>query len=298
MKKSIFLFLLVGITACEPVVHFQVFKVEPDNLTSLKNALVFENDQCKILYNLWERGGNIGFIFFNKTDKTIFLDKAECFFIINGIANDYFQNRTYTKSSLMGVTTSKGGAYSKSSGSQSTSSDQYAKSETNLQNALSSGILTTETTGSNISNSETNQFAENSYFSVGVHVSKGYSVAINESSIIRIPPKSFKFISEFNILTSRYFNCDLVAYPTREIKSLTFTKSNSPYIFRNRICYKLDSLDSAPIYITNSFYVSEVSNMPPNQFFYQDYETVCGERSFYQVKFRKFAAPDKFFIEY
>jgi hypothetical protein len=247
---------------------------------------------------LWERGGNIGFIFLNKTDKTIFLDKAECFFIINGIANDYFQNRTYTKSSSVGVTTSKGGAYAKSTGSQTTSSDQYGSSETNLQNALSSGILTTTTNGSSVSNSNTYQSVESILYSQSVNVSKGYSVSYNESSIIRVPPKSLKIISEFKILTSRYLNCKLYDTPQGNIHSLTFTKDDSPFVFSNRICYKVDSLGSLPIYVTNNFYVSEISNMPPKQFYYYDYETVCGKKSFDKYEFKKFESPEKFYIRY
>jgi len=299
MKKSIcFFILLIGVSACAPVSYFQVFKTGSDNLSKQKDALVYENDHCKILYNLWEAKGNIGFIIFNKTDKTIVLNKAECFFIINGISYDYFQNRIYTKSSSIGVSTSKGGTYSKSSGSQTSSSTQYAKSETNLLNALSSGMLTTETSGSNNSYSENSLYTESFFVSQGISVSKGFSISYNESSLIKIPPKSAKIISEYKILSSRYFNCDLVNYPSKEIKFLTFSKSNSPYIFTNRICYSFDSIGSVPIYITNNFYVSEISNMPIDKFYFDDYEYICGEKSYFKVKFRKFASPENFFIEY
>lgn len=298
MKNLFILLLIVGITACEPVVHFQVFKVEPNNLSLKNDALVFENDQCKIVYNLWDRGGNIGFIFLNKSDKTIFLDKAESFFIINGIANDYFQNRTYTKSSSVGVITKKGGAYAQSTGSQSSSSDQYRNSETNLQNALSSGILTTTTNGSSVTNSNTYQSVESILYSQSVNVSKGYSVSYTESPIIRIPPKSVKIISEFKIITSRYLNCSLYDSPQSKIHTLIFTKNDSPFVFSNRICYKVDSLGSSPVFVTNSFYVSEISNMPPGKFYYSDYETVCGKKSFDKMLFKKFESPDKFYIRY
>jgi hypothetical protein len=298
MKKTILYLLIIGVTACAPVSYFQVFKTDSNNLNKQKDALVFENDQCKILYNLWGSKGNVGFIFFNKTETTIILNKAECFFIINGISYDYFQNRVYTKSSSIGVSSNKGGAYTKSSSTQSSSTIQYAKSETNLLNAFSTGILTSETSGSSNSYSDNTSNTESYFISQGVSISKGHSVSYNESPTILIPPKSAKVISEFNILSSRFISCDLISHPAKEIKSLTFTKSNSPYIFSNRICYSIDSLNSKPIFITNTFFVTEISNMPHDNFYYDDYEYICGNKSYFKVKFKKFASPENFYLEY
>jgi len=298
MKRLFYPVICLLVTSCAPIINYQVLKVKSDNLNEQKDALVFENDQCKVLYNLWEENGSIGFVFFNKTDKTIYIDKPECFFVLNGIANDYFQNRTYTKSSSIGVSSSKGGAYARTSSSETGTSTTFAKSETNLLNALSSGILTTKTIGSSSSYSESMIYSESIYQSQGVSVSKGFSVSYMESPTIAIPPKSFKIINEFNIITKRYKGCDLVDRPARNIQSNSFTESNSPYIFSNRICYRIDSINQDPITIVNNFYVSEISNMPSDKFFYDDYETVCGERSYWKVKFRKFASPECFYIEY
>jgi len=298
MKKIAYFLSVAWLTSCAPIIHYQVLKVNYDKLLPEKDALLFENEQCKVIYNFWEENGNIGFVFYNKSEKTIYIDKSECFFILNGIANDYFQNRTYTKSSSVGVSAGKGSANTQSSGSQSGSSISYAKSETNLRNAISTGILSTSTAGANISYSENLNYAESNIVSQGISFSKGFSVSYSEMPVIIVPPKSFKIISEYKILSYRFKGCDLIDYPSRDIKSLSFNKENSPYVFSNRICYKVDSLEAKPIYIINDFFVSEVSNMPSDKFYYEDYETICGERSYWKVKFRKFASPDSFYIEY
>ena len=63
--------------------------------------MVYENDDCKVIYNLWGEGGTIAFSFFNKTDKNIYINLDECFFISNGVSYDYFKNRTFTNSSVI-----------------------------------------------------------------------------------------------------------------------------------------------------------------------------------------------------
>jgi hypothetical protein len=73
-----------------------VYKTEiPENFNSQNKKLVFEDEHCKVYYNFRNIGGNMNFQFYNKTDKNIYLHLDECFFILNGVAFDYFKNRTY-----------------------------------------------------------------------------------------------------------------------------------------------------------------------------------------------------------
>ena len=41
--------------------YFQVFNTEVDNGVLEKNNIVFEDNYCKVSYNLWDDGGKIGF---------------------------------------------------------------------------------------------------------------------------------------------------------------------------------------------------------------------------------------------
>jgi hypothetical protein len=85
--------------------YYQVFKAIPENGTITKDQIVFEDMNCKVAYNLWGAdGGDIGFGIYNKTDEDIILDLTKTFFILNGVAYDYFQNSSTTKSNTSGTT--------------------------------------------------------------------------------------------------------------------------------------------------------------------------------------------------
>ncbi len=87
--------------------YYQLYNVKPvDQSITKADALNFEDENCKISYNLWSEGGNMEFDFYNKTDQKIYVKLNESFFIKNGYAYDLFRNRTWTKSD--NFTTSNG----------------------------------------------------------------------------------------------------------------------------------------------------------------------------------------------
>ena len=65
------------------------------NIEVNENALRFEDDNCVILYDFWGESGDIGFILYNKNTENLYLHLDECFFIANGFAYDYYQDRIY-----------------------------------------------------------------------------------------------------------------------------------------------------------------------------------------------------------
>jgi hypothetical protein len=99
--------ILVSLTSCVSTNFIQVYKTETDKKLVFKDSLyVYEDDNCIVSYNLWEEGGNIGFKIYNKTEKNIYLNLKECFFVINGIANDYYKNRVNSFSGDVGTASS------------------------------------------------------------------------------------------------------------------------------------------------------------------------------------------------
>jgi hypothetical protein len=99
--------ILASLTSCVSTNFIQVYKTETDKKLVYKDSLyVYEDDNCIVSYNLWEEGGNIGFKIYNKTDKNIYLNLKECFFVINGIANDYYKNRVVSYSGGVGTASS------------------------------------------------------------------------------------------------------------------------------------------------------------------------------------------------
>ncbi len=95
------LILFVGLyifSSCTPTVYYQYCKVKPDlNIAVESNRLIYQDENCSVIYNLWDSQGNIGFEFHNKTNQDIYINKEKTFYILNGIAYNYFQDRTYTK---------------------------------------------------------------------------------------------------------------------------------------------------------------------------------------------------------
>ena len=105
MKKSILfgmMVLSIALSSCSSVMY-QVYEVESPNLSMKNNSMVYQNDDCKVSYNLWDNQGSMTFIFENLTDKDIFIDMSQSFFIKNGAAYDYFKNRTWESRVYEGV---------------------------------------------------------------------------------------------------------------------------------------------------------------------------------------------------
>lgn len=95
--KNVFLVLLIIFASCRSV-FYQVYKAEPVNGKIDSLTIKFEDFNCVISYNLWGEGGNAGFNIYNKTSKDLIILTDKSFFVINGIVNDYFKNRTFVHS--------------------------------------------------------------------------------------------------------------------------------------------------------------------------------------------------------
>jgi len=268
--KDLFFAALITITlaSCKTNSYFQVYKITPDDKIALKeDHLVYEDENCTVSYNLWEQGGNIGFTFYNKTEKNIFLNLEESFFIMNGIASNYYQNRVFTN------TTSSGTAVSHRA--------NVSKSITGV---------------SYLDLGQTNRISTSSSF--GVVNSSGYSVAYNEEKLVCIPSRTSKIITEFSIDQSLFRDCTLFKYPTKkQIKSKSFVQSNSPLVFSNRIVYTAGQ-SVIPVKFENEFFATQITNYPESEITETKTEEFCGQKGVGQITSFKNVSPDKFYIKY
>ena len=139
--------------------------------------------------------------------KIIKVNLNESFFILNGFAYDYYKNRTYTSSKRN----------SASVGNKSVGS--VALTGLNIYN----NIQTNKVSNSNSSNLST---------------SLGSAVSFKEDSIIYIPAKTTKTISEYSINNSLIRNCEIDTYPRKPSETVAFSINKSPIVFSNRITYK------------------------------------------------------------
>jgi hypothetical protein len=245
---------------------YQVYKVIPvTKLSTTSNFLVYEDENCKVLYNLWAEGGDIGFEFYNKTNENIYINMEESFFVLNGKSYNYYQNRVFTNETESIL---KSGSYSNV-----------------LLNLL----------GANKTNSLSVEFQATK----NKAISSRYAVSYAEEKIICIPPMTSKNIGEYAINIPLFRNCDLLLYPSKkEISTKKFTQSESPYAFSNLITYRI--AQSNPIKLETKFYVSEISNYPEKKIIESRVEKNCGEKRLFPnyIKYNKETAPNKFYLMY
>jgi hypothetical protein len=258
--------IVLFMTSCASTSFYQVYTVKPieESITNT-DELFFEDENCKISYDLWDNAGNIGFNFHNKTDNNIYVKLNESNFILNGFAYDYFKNRTFTTSE------------SKSASTSNTSTGSVAVTGINVYN-----------------NIQTNQVKSSS--SANISSSFVYAVSIKEDSLIYIPPNTTKRISEYSINNALIRNCDLFKYPRRKgIKTKSYTEEKSPIVFSNRITYEINGNSKL---VENGFFVSEITNYPESEFFESKDDEYCEQKSSVQTKYYKFYDIDKFYIKY
>lgn len=258
---------VLTLSSCKTT-YYQVYRAVPsDRSMANREALVYEDENCEVTYNLWSHGGNMGFGFFNKTKENIYLNLDECFFVRNDVANDYYLDREFTQTSNVG---------SKSSRKKGAS---VALTGLNFL-----GLIQTNQGVAEVSES--------------LITSSGSSISVKEKKIITIPPGTLKFISEYNINESLYRDCDLLKYPRRkQVKTLHFMKEESPFVFSNRITYRVGE-SAEPVQFENQFYVSEITNYPEKEVVDYESDEFCGEKSEEKYNFFKIKSPDRFYIMY
>lgn len=147
----------------------------------------------------------------------------------------------------------------------------------------------------------TNNFAYYNYWNsnstkVSGTSSSNTSTSFEEKSELTIPALTIGNVSEYRVTNSRYSNCDLPKYPSNDkVKTMTFEKSNSPFVFYNLITYKVlgDSMR-----MENKFFVSEITNLPESEMLTTVETSVCGKKLDFPVKVLKKLGPDKFYVHY
>jgi hypothetical protein len=268
--------LLFGCSISNVSYFYQVYETRPisDNISISNNCISYEDKDCIVLYNFWQEYGTSGFTFNNKTDSMIYLDLSETFFIDNGIAYDYYQNRVY-----------------------SNSSNTYVK---NSDAVISSLLLNNVSVGVSSSSTAT--------------TTNSHSVSNIEKSVICIPSKTMKIISGFNLQESLYNTCSINLYPNKKaIKegknvNLFVDKSLSPLTFSNLISYSFDKDIKDVKRIENAFYVSKISCLLEDDITYPEYmlNSPCDTtNTFRQLNTHKrtylnsdVAKPNSFYITY
>ena len=263
--------------SCASVYEFvQVLRTQPTSTDSRikesSGGMLYEDEVCAIYYDFWSEGGNMGYNFYNKTDESIYLDLGKSFFILNGIAYNCFDNRTYMNSQ----TTASVSSTSFFRNSTSSSTNSVGVNQTYIGNfgaqatSTFSPILSQGSTSINSSSSKSyGAFVSNA-------VSSEYTtgVSIVESSIISIPPKSSKFVGDQTLTDAMFLSCEREYYPS-DSSMTSYSVEDSPLVFSNYISLRVG--DNSPLQtIQNEFYVSSITNYAkPSTLVYIEREKEC-----------------------
>ena len=238
MKTALVAVLGLSMVSCKST-FYQVYDVDYDsNMKMQDNSLVYENEDCKVLYNLWSEGGFVKFAIINKTDKDIFVNLTQTFFTLNGLANEYYQGRTYSTATYNQVTTTSASVNSIAKGVGYGSANAY------LSGSGFWGNDTYSWNGNAKSTSSLTKFIK----------STTQSVTVKEKEIECIPAKSFKVFGTYSVSPSWQRTCDKEKdFPSKTYLLGSYSKDNTPYTFNNRIAYGFAKNDIAEKHIDNVF---------------------------------------------
>ena len=191
--------LLFVLSSCSST-YYQIYEVKSEGLQTKSDGLVYEDDNCLLFYNLWNKSGSLSFVFANKTDKDITIDLTRSFFIKNGVAYDYYQDQTYTKGSSTGLTISKGlsASYTKLMYEYTTWNPVLVKGQASVQQSANSTILS--------------------------------SVSTKAPKVIIVPAKASKVIPSFHISDFVYKECgnSKMNHPSKQSETIDYNKVIHP----------------------------------------------------------------------
>lgn len=275
--------------------HYQIYKVEAaSNIKKTNNALIYEDENCEIRYDFWDVGGNAGFLIYNKTDKDLYLNMDQSYFIHNGIAMDYFRNRIFTDESSNSV--SRSSTNSSTNSSSETKSRSLSLGGSGAISGLFGGREGSGTANVGMGSSRdktTSNTTTNTETSTNVN---SHSTGVNtvEREKICVPSKTAKIVYEYSVSEYVY---EAKNMPKTAMKTNNYSQNDSPFVFSNRISYSLKDAKS-PVFIEHSFYVSQIANSSKKEATEIRPEKDATEKDPVKKEFFKDPSPDKFYIMY
>lgn len=228
-KRIVRLLLLamVGVmtTSCNST-YYQVYEMGSNSLVQKENSMVFENEDVKVLYNLWSNDGRVAFVIENNTPNDIFVDMSQSFLIVNGMANDYYRDREFTTTSLTAVGV------------------DFGRTLWTRQYDVPTRTIATHSSTTHTSTS---------------------SVTEREKPVICIPAKSYKSFGSYTLAPTLQIKCSKnVDMPNSHSIVATYVETTSPLKANNRIAYSYDKDCHNLKFIDNDFYVVSVKNYSNN----------------------------------
>ena len=278
MKKSIIFLTIFAIcsfiTSCS-VQYMQIATLKSDQVTMQSDgSFTSQHSEFTLKYDFWSYPGEVVFVVSNNSDKDLYLNLEKSFFINNGFAYDYYQNRTFIHSNRSSISTTN-------------SSSTDAIKEAGISGQTPYGL------DGNVSLAQ----SYNKASSYSTHSEIGKTIEYKENKVVCIPSHSSKTFNEFNLYFDLYRECGFPRDPSKEdIITLEFTEDNSPKVFENRLMFIVDDKE---IPINHKFYVCELENIRKDKAGELILLKDCKGCDIYpQIYVNRKASPDKFYLYY
>ncbi len=259
----ILMLVLFYSTSCTISEHYyQLYKVKSKDVTKTENAIIYENNDIKVIYNFWDNYGNSSFLVHNKLNDDIFIDLQNSHLIINGLAKTYFQNRTYEKNS----------------------SKSFSHKSYDYNNFNSTDFYNTSEESESVSEtSNTISYTEKKIICIPSKAAKKI-IGFKLSNSIYRDCYLFRYPS-----TNSYYH--------NPIKTKQFNSNNSPLNVRNIISYGLNR-ENINNKIENDFWVFEITNYPLKEFYGKKVINDCDKETMHKEKYFLYKNPGNFYIKY
>jgi hypothetical protein len=264
--KKILLISVLGLILFGCKSYVQVFKTNSSIETDTDGFYVYENDSLKITYSFWKAKGLMTFSIFNKLDKPLYIDWKKSSYVDNSVKLNYWVDEEKTKG------LSAYGSY-------------YYDGP-----LLKPGYAISSTGGTSISST------------------------VKVERITFIPPSSNYYRSQFYILPINFFKLDTktefdevprkdIPKKSTKVYKATFTKENSPLVFRNFLTFSFSEDFESEFYVDNEFYIQQVLEMDKRHFEQYKYDETKEGKWFIRdedgnpILFSDFKNPSSFYLK-
>lgn len=100
IKRILILLVTLSLFSCKS--NVQVFETKANNVQTIDDRYVYENDSLKITYNLWKEKGLMQFEIYNKLNVPLYIDWRKSSYIDNNVKLNYWEDVEHTNSLYLG----------------------------------------------------------------------------------------------------------------------------------------------------------------------------------------------------
>jgi len=279
MKRLLFSLSMMAVTTllltgCSKKTYYQVYQAKPvDDEACLVNVDFITHDAGDVVvkYNFFGENGNAGFFVTNNSNELVTIDLSESFFILNGMANAFYQGREWTETESHSTTMSFQTSASKKEQRRARRNATGTEATMYGSNASTAGSTTATTS----------------------------ALMRAESRFITVPPQGTRYVSEYNINSVMRSMCGVKESPSASKPAgMSFTVENSPLTFAIFVSYTMGN-KAIKMHVNDQFYVSEIMNVNQKTMF-KDVQPVdaCGKSSGDKVKQIQFNTANRFYVKY